>query len=299
MNMLKNIRVAIRLPFVVALALVALIVFAITALTTLSTVKVGGPKEQAITEQNILLADILPPPAYLVETNLAALQMRVAALEGDTATVQASKEMIEVGIEQFTQRQEYWQRTLAGAPLDKMKTVQSTGTTYLDTLQNQLLPAVQANDREAIAAAGTTLDAQFIEHRDAVNAAAAVITIEANKITDDAKALAAGRQSMLWILLIATVIIVGGGRGGRDHVGAQAARRVALQHGRDRLWRRFGHRARLDADRHDEFGQVAASFNTFADKLVAYADEVADQRTGRARPARSRSRRPRRWLRRT
>ena len=32
--------------------------------------------------------------------------------------------------------------------------------------------------------------------------------------------------------------------------------------------------ARLDADRGDEFGQVASSFNTFADKLVTYASEV-------------------------
>jgi hypothetical protein len=90
MEFLKNIRVAVRLPFVVALALVALIVFAITSLTTLSTVKVGGPKEQAITEQNILLADILPPPAYLVETELASLELANAVRAGDTGRVETT-----------------------------------------------------------------------------------------------------------------------------------------------------------------------------------------------------------------
>jgi methyl-accepting chemotaxis protein len=275
MPSLKNIRVAVRLPVVVALALVALIVFALTALTTMSTVKVGGPKEQAITEQNILLADILPPPAYLVETELASLELAQAVEHGDQARVDATIDTIEANTALFLERQDHWQGALTGAPLDKMTVVRDTGVAYIAVLEGQLLPAVASGDTAAIDAALVALDDAFYTHRDAVNAAAEVITAEATAITDDAMDLASGRQTMLWVLLVATLIVVGAGAvwvtmSVLKPLGELRANMEDIASGDD------SHaRTRLDDDRRDEFGQVAAAFNRFADKLVSYSTEVA------------------------
>jgi methyl-accepting chemotaxis protein len=80
---------------------------------------------------------------------------------------------------------------------------------------------------------------------------------------------------MLWMLLIATLIIVGAAA----FVVTRSVLKPLdeLRTNMDDIASGDGSNndARLDADRRDEFGQVASSFNTFADKLVAYSDEVA------------------------
>ena len=275
MKLFRNVRVSVRLPFVVVLALAALIVFAVTALSTLSTVKVGGPKEAAITEQNILLADILPPPAYLVETELAAMELRASAAAGDQEGIQEASEQITTNVRMYRERHDYWQETLTGEPLVKMTAVRDTGLAYIATLENEVLPAVAAGDTAARQSAEEKLDEQFAVHRDAVNAAAEVITAEAETITTDAKDLASGRQRLLWMLLIATVLVVGAAA---TAVTLSVLRPLdELRSNMDEIASGDGSNtdARLDADRADEFGQVAASFNAFADKLVASSDEVA------------------------
>jgi methyl-accepting chemotaxis protein len=276
MQLLKNIRVSIRLPFVVAFALVALIVFALVSMSTLSTVKVGGPKETAITEQNVLLADILPPPAFLIETELAAMELREAAIDGDQVAIDEARTELARAIAAFRDRHDYWQATLDGEQLALITTVRDSGLAFISLIETRLLPAVEAQDVAAMSEAEEALDAQFGVHQQAIDAAVVSVTEETNAVTTKAKDLASSRQTMLWVLLVATLIVVG--------AGALLVTRSVLKP-LDELRRNMDEiasgegstaEARLDADRRDEFGQVAASFNTFAHKLVAYADEVAE-----------------------
>jgi methyl-accepting chemotaxis protein len=274
-NILKNIKVAVRLPFAVLLAVVVLIVFAVTSLTTLGTVKVGGPREQSITQHNTLLADILPPPAYLVETDLAALELRFAAATGDAAGLAEARAQIEAGVALFKERQAYWQDVLEDGNLKTaMAAVDATGMTYIEVLETRVLPAIDAGDIETVDATAPELDRLYHEHRDAVTAAAALIGEQATAITEDSIDLADGREQMLWIMLAITVIMVGAASA---IVTISVVKPLqALRVNMDEIANGDGSQSdtRLDEERKDEFGQVAVAFNTFADKLVAYSAEV-------------------------
>ena len=54
------------------------LVFGIVAYSALNTVKVNGVYYNRMVQSKDLIADILPPPEYLVETHLTTMQVRYA-----------------------------------------------------------------------------------------------------------------------------------------------------------------------------------------------------------------------------
>lgn len=282
MQWLNNVRVAVRLPFVVVMALLGMVVFAVVSMSTLNQFKIGGPTEQDVTEHNVLLADILPPPAYLVETELAAMELRAAVEGGDEAGAAAARADIDAGAAAFRERHDVWSAALDGDEQVLIAAVRDTGLAYIDTLETEMLPAIDARDFARIDAVEAQLDDEFDTHRAAVNAAAQQITATTTTITDDAVATADQRATLLWALLAATLLVVGA-------AAAVVTRSVlkpltALRHSLTDIASgdETSQQARLDADRRDEFGHVAAAFNTFADRLVA-DNETAVATAGHAR----------------
>lgn len=272
MNVLKNIRVGVRLQFVVVMSIAALVAFALVAINTLSSVKIGSDREQALTEQNILLADILPPPAYLVETHLAAQLLWMASVRGDSAGVEAAKKMIATGEQAFNDRHEHWKQALSGEQLTQFAAVRESGIAYLEVLDKEMVPAVETGDAATRDATEVKLDELFAAHRSAVEENAKEITKNTAEMTRDAIELAKDRQKMLWGLLVATVVLVG-------LTAALVTRSVLkpLQELRDNLSdiaRGGASEQRLRDDRRDEFGQVATYFNSFANRLITYSSQA-------------------------
>lgn len=271
MNVLKNIRVAVRLQFVVGLSLAGLVFFALMAMSTLSAVKIGGDSEQAIAEQNVLLADILPPPAYLVETHLATKQLWLGVSRGDNSAIADAKERIEIGAGAFRERHAHWQEALKPEQLDKFNAVQDTGLVYLSTIESEMLPAADRGDVAAMMTIETKLDEQFAAHRAVVEDNASSITEYTTALTQESVDLAKNRQKMLWILLAATVVMVGAMAAAVTRSVLKPLRELRQNMDDIAAVGGTGSHARLDADRSDEFGQVAISFNSFADRLSSYS----------------------------
>ena len=75
MRMLSNLRIRTKLMILLAASLGGLGVFAVVAFSTLNRVKINGDMYNAIISKKDLLADILPPPNYIIESYLLALEM--------------------------------------------------------------------------------------------------------------------------------------------------------------------------------------------------------------------------------
>ena len=237
-------------------------------------------------EQNILLADILPPPAYLVETELAALQLVDAMEVGDTAVVTEARATMETAIVAFRDRHGVWQGALEDGELASITVIRDTGFALIDEIETTFFPAVDAGDLAAADAAKVQMDGLFRTHRDAVNESSELVTTLGQTMTDRSIAKTDRRVTMLWMLLIATLIVVGTAavlvtRSVLQPLGQLRTNMRAIASGDSAT-----EAARLDADRRDEFGDVAESFNTFADKLVAFSHEVQDHADEAERRAR-------------
>src|SRR3569623_240451 len=79
--------------------------FGLTSFRTLNQVKVHGPLYTEISQAKDLLADILPPPEYLVESYLLAFQMADAADESELAELTQRGKRLRA---EYETRHQYW-----------------------------------------------------------------------------------------------------------------------------------------------------------------------------------------------
>jgi signal transduction histidine kinase len=134
-----------KLSAVVVAPLVVLAGLTGAGFYTFQKVKVNGPEYQKISQADTLIADILPPPLYILETQYVALEMlRAEKAEFDTLkTKLASLE------KDYKTRQDYWKKNLSQigepkltAPLLEDST--KFGNEYFKTLDKKFLPALEA-----------------------------------------------------------------------------------------------------------------------------------------------------------
>lgn len=126
---------------------IGLIVIAIAlAAMAISYIRFGGPLHRQNLLQDELLADILPPPAFVVEPYLHATWAIASPAHADEAARALAEEHA-----LFTQRKAYW--ATAPVPEDLREEVASTiGTadTFWDAVDKQFLPAMRAGDMQTM-----------------------------------------------------------------------------------------------------------------------------------------------------
>jgi methyl-accepting chemotaxis protein len=176
--------------------------------STLNHVKVNGPLYKDIIQQKDLLADILPPPEYLVESYLVSLQM----MDVDKSRLAALSEKARSLAKDFEVRHQYWLKELPDGK-DKMLLVDKSykpGAEMLDLQQRELIPALQRGDSRAAEAALAQVAAKYELHRAAIDELVTVATANATKQEKDA-ADTVSSESMLSIALAVVFLALGVG----------------------------------------------------------------------------------------
>ena len=173
-----------------------------TSLYALRELKVGGPLYSDIKLGNDLIADILPPPEYIIEAYLeATLAMREPdqlAAHGDRL-VQLRKD--------YDERKAFWVTSSLGAELKTALVSKSDAEVqkFWKLLSDQLLPALKAKDTAAAERAYSQLKDAYAAHRAVIDS----IVENANKQNADMEKLAAERDSaMLYILLGVSAAVI-------------------------------------------------------------------------------------------
>ncbi|WP_429930957.1 methyl-accepting chemotaxis protein [Agrobacterium vitis] len=145
---------------------VGVVITLATAMQTLQRLKVNGPIYQQIVDSKDLIADILPPPLYLVEAysliNEAALQPDMAATNIDHLKRLKS---------QYQERRGYWKgTTLPDALRSKLQQdVLVKGDAFWAQMDQAVIPALSGADPAVLKAALNELKERFHTHEAAVN----------------------------------------------------------------------------------------------------------------------------------
>ena len=183
---------------IIAFGIVVAIGFTVvvsTSLYTLRELKVGGPLYSDIKLGNDLIADILPPPEYVIE---AYLEATLAMREPDQ--LEAHGERLVQLRKDYDERKAYWTASSLSADLKTALVSKSDAEVqkFWKLLSDQLLPALKAKDAAASERAYAQLKATYTAHRAVIDS----IVESANKQNADMEKLAAERDSaMLYILL--------------------------------------------------------------------------------------------------
>jgi methyl-accepting chemotaxis protein len=300
---------AMTLFGLVTAAGLAAVVF--TGIYALSDVKVGGPLYSQIKLGNDLVADILPPPEYVIESYLEA----TLALN-NPAGLEAHKSRLAQLKKEYDERREFWSKSDLD-PVLKTKLIQDSHREvqrFWSAIEQAFLPALAKGDRDAAAKAYADISNAYSAHR-------AVIDDIVKKTNDDNAAFEAGATQrvttftiILWVISGLVFAVIGAGlfgmmvgvirpmtgmtdvmarlAGGRldieipslhrqDEVGAMAR---AVQVFRENALRveameadQAGMQAKADQDRKAAMADVAASFEQAVGRIIETVSQASSE----------------------
>ena len=205
---LRNLSLNKTLLLLLGTFTLAFLTFALVSWRTIETVRINGTLYASIIEGKDLIADILPPPAYIIESHLLTLQLI------DEKEPARQAELIDRGNGlrvEFEKRHEYWTRTLAPGPLGDTMNIAAyrPAFEYYQIRDNELVPAVLARDQQRVAAALTGLKQRYEEHRKAVDEVVKLTTARNLELEQLAESSLSSSQRNLFLLgaLVVAVVI--------------------------------------------------------------------------------------------
>lgn len=272
-------RAAVALLIAGCLALLA------TSQYALFHLKVGGPVYERIVAGKDIVADILPPPVYIIEPYLeATLALNMPeTVEERAATFSRLRA-------DFEARHEHWMKQDLDPQLKKGLTDSSyaPAESFWRTLEDAFIPALRRGNKAEAEAAYAELTKAYVEHRKAIDQAVTranevIAATEADAAADTSvnMAVVGSVSALMLALLIAGAVALS--KGVVSPLESLTHAMGELAHGK------------LDTDvpglsRKDEVGQMAAALKIFKDALVAKARAdaaaAADQQEKLARAER-------------
>ncbi|MDJ0523296.1 MAG: methyl-accepting chemotaxis protein [Planctomycetota bacterium] len=240
----------------------------------LDHVMINGDLYTEIVQEHDLVADILPPPHYVVDPFLLCHQILATRM---TASRNEMIERLDAAAELFEKRRAYWQSVLPDGDLKAdMALVAEPAIEFFRIVKEQFVPAVRGaeeGDVEARRILELELAPVFERHKGAVdNALVRARAVIAATESDAADAVATGRATALAVVGILLLVILAGGalilRPVGRSLGELSERMRELAEAEGDL------SARIEVTSRDEVGQLASSFNQFVEKIGGLVQAV-------------------------
>jgi methyl-accepting chemotaxis protein len=268
---LRLITVRKRLAILNILFAVGFLAYGLFAYSQLNKVKIDGPIYKQIVQGKDIIADILPPPEYIIESYLTSLEL-LDAKDPDTVN-----KLVQYGNKlkkDFDERHDYWTHELADGNLKTRLLADSyrPAIEFYEIRDKKLIPAVLKNDMEtARKCMRDELKPKYVAHRAKIDEVVAMAT-DRNKADENnaATMIASGNRWLLIIsisavgfsVLIAMLIAA-------SIVNPLVALRTAMSRVAD-----GDYSQKIAETGHDELSQVASATNVAIDATRTAMEDV-------------------------
>lgn len=153
MFILKNLRIGTKLILIILVGTLGFVSFAGYTFYVINNIDINSPAYQDIQRDNDLIADILPPPLYIVESYLATLQIYHELEGGDLRLINELMRKAEQLQVTYQTRHEYWLQVEADeedSEIIQTLVVESYqyANEYFAIFNSEFIPAIQVNDVE-------------------------------------------------------------------------------------------------------------------------------------------------------
>lgn len=148
--------------------LIAVLLLGLYALNVFRTVQVNGPIYQNIIQGKDVIADVLPPPLYIIETYLVCLQALIETDTPDIATLRSRLNHLQIS---FRQREEVWKRDLTDERLREalLSEACDPAEEFYRLIFEQFLPALERQDHQtAQSLVSGPMRGAYDTHREAI-----------------------------------------------------------------------------------------------------------------------------------
>ena len=208
MGRFASLRLSTKLTLLVAIFLMGLLAFTAVAWQTLNKVKVNGPLYHDIVQGKDVIADVLPPPEYIIESYLLVLQM---VEEPDKGRIAAYIERGKKLRGEYEERHAFWIDDLPAGRLKDFMVTQSyhPAMDFYEIRDREVVPALLAGDTaKARALAYGKLQERYDEHRKAVDEVVRLATAQNLALEKSAHELVSSSTTTLIGLAAGIVALV-------------------------------------------------------------------------------------------
>ena len=175
MNMMSRFTIKARLGIILGVLIIGFTLFGLATLKAMSTLNVNGPIYQRIVQGKDLIADILPPPEYILESYLVVLQL-THATNPDEISALVNRFQVLKG--EYDTRHTYWQ----GQSLEKELEVPFLEHSYhaaqafYSEAQEHFIPSVQTGNHDAMMTSLAKMRERYEQHRQAIDEVVQITT---------------------------------------------------------------------------------------------------------------------------
>lgn len=176
---------------------VGFVTFGAITNSTVNEIKIGSTQYDNIVLHQELLADVMPPTLYVIESYVSSLLMQVSLAAEDRAEAvkryQTFKAAYATGIES-------WSKKLPDGELKTLltKQVAKSAESIFNVADNEMLPALEKKDIAALASVNNKLEKLFGEHKVPVDNLAALVSKEITRVQAVAESTVSTR---IWTLI--------------------------------------------------------------------------------------------------
>ncbi|HPG29599.1 MAG TPA: methyl-accepting chemotaxis protein [bacterium] len=200
----RNLKIKGKLTFLIIFVLIGFLSNILVYQNTLDLLKINGPHYKKIVQGKDLIADILPPPEYIIESYLVALQMLG---ETDISKLKEFDERVKYLKGLYDERHEFWIKDLIDCPMktDLIVNSYNPAINFYKILQDKYIPALFSRNLEyAKQLAYGDLKNHYCEHRVVIDKIVEMATKRNQEDETVAKNIIYKRS----IIIITTTLIV-------------------------------------------------------------------------------------------
>ena len=202
MTMFLGRKLSQRLAILIGLFTIGFVIYATWSFKTLNDLKVNGPTYQRIVQGKDLIADILPPPEYIIESYLVSLQLAAATGQTEQEALIARLKGLKA---EYDTRHAFWLKEALDSNLSNtfLKDAHNPAAVFYQIAFDDFVPAVQKSDKDAVASAMARMKQAYETHRAAIDQVVQLAT-KRNE-TDEASAKQEIESSTIALLVIFTL----------------------------------------------------------------------------------------------
>ncbi|MEN9756461.1 MAG: hypothetical protein RL755_648 [Pseudomonadota bacterium] len=267
-NKTSRLTIKIRLGIIVGIFTIGFTLFGFAILQAMNTLNVNGPIYQRIVQGKDLIADILPPPEYILESYLVVLQL---ANSTDSHETEALIKRFDILKNDYDTRHTYWQNENLEPELKTLFLEKSTLAAqdfYHETLTH-FIPSLQTGNHSDMLSSLAKIRLIYEEHRLAIDKVVELTTQRNAQDEAHAKSLLnfynVGLASIFFIsITLATWVALSISRGILTSL--KSAQKIANAISVGNL------SSDITTTQHDEIGDLLRSMSKMQDAINAFVD---------------------------
>jgi len=210
LNFINKLKIRYKMFIIITFFIIGFIIFGTYALYSISKAKVNGEMYNNIIQGKDLVADILPPPEYIIESDLLTYQLLNETDKNNIETLIKKSEELET---EYNSRHEFWSKTLPEGDMKKYMTLDAYkyAVEFFNIRDKEFFPAVREGNKEKAEnlVNGKLLEA-YKKHRESIDKVVTLANESNAKIENQASSFVNDTIIILIIVAfaIATIVIL-------------------------------------------------------------------------------------------